>query len=64
MGAIMYWYDRWRRRVDIKELWPACKEHAKDIPHAKAAFFYHIIHDHAWTRHYTEYELWQFVEDL
>ena len=44
--------DLWRQRqraIDLRILWPACKENAADLDHAKAAFARHAFHDAAWT---------------
>jgi hypothetical protein len=41
------WYAR-QRRLDLDLLWPACKEKAKDLDHAKVAFAFHAFHDKAW----------------
>jgi hypothetical protein len=41
------WY--WQmRRIDLLFLWPACREHAPNIDHARAAFAVHAFRDHAW----------------
>ena len=37
-----------RRRVDMQILWPACREQAPDLDHAKAAFAAHAFNDKAW----------------
>jgi hypothetical protein len=61
---LIAWWDKRRRDIDLDILWPQCIEHAKDIDHARAAFFYHVVHDTAWTRHYTEEELYHYVDKL
>lgn len=41
----------WRKRqraIDLDVLWPACKQEAPDLDHAKAAFAVHAFHDPAW----------------
>jgi hypothetical protein len=41
----------WRARqraIDLKILWPICKQGAPDLDHAKAAFAYHAFSDPAW----------------
>jgi hypothetical protein len=48
----------------MDELWPACLRFAKDHDHAKAAFLTHVRQDPAWTRYFTDIELFQFVDDL
>lgn len=42
------WYDARRRRIDQEILWPSCKDGARDIDHAKAAFAVHAFNDSAW----------------
>ena len=41
------WYRR-LRGIDLTILWPACKQQAIDMDHAKAAFACHALHDRAW----------------
>ena len=41
------WYAR-LRRIDLKILWPVCKQKAEDLDHAKAAFAVHAFNDEAW----------------
>ena len=48
---IRWLLDRWharQRSIDLRILWPVCKENARDLDHAKAAFAYHAFHDRAW----------------
>ena len=45
-------------------LWPSCKQEAKNLVQAKAAFYYHVINDTAWTKDYTEAELANIVDEL
>jgi hypothetical protein len=43
--------DRWhayQRRYDLMILWPACRDAAPDLDHARAAFAMHAYHDRAW----------------
>lgn len=42
-----WWYER-NRRFDIAILWPICKERARDMDHARAAFAVHAFEDDAW----------------
>ena len=44
---IRYWRQR-QRAIDLATLWPACKEHARDLDHAKQAFAMHAFNDPAW----------------
>ena len=48
----MRWLARWwmarKRAIDLRILWPACKEQAPDMDHAKAAFAAHAFRDRAW----------------
>lgn len=41
------WHAR-QRAIDLRILWPACKDNARDLDHARAAFAYHAFHDRAW----------------
>jgi hypothetical protein len=41
------WRER-QRSIDLQILWPVCKENARDLDHARAAFAYHAFHDSAW----------------
>ncbi len=41
------WYARCRS-IDLQILWPTCREHARDLTHAKAAFANHAFNDRAW----------------
>jgi hypothetical protein len=41
------WRER-QRSIDLRILWPACKQNADDLDHAKAAFAMHAFHDPAW----------------
>jgi hypothetical protein len=52
------------RKTDMTTLWPVCKQHASTLDHAKAAFYLHASNDTAWTDHYTEAELIDFVDKL
>jgi hypothetical protein len=57
-------WDRPRRNIDLDILWPACKEQAVDIDHARAAFFSHVVNDPAWTRHYNYSTIFAIVDCL
>ena len=39
-----YWWAR-QRAIDLEILWPICKENARDLDHAKAAFAMHAFDD-------------------
>jgi len=45
---IWFNFNEQRRRIDLQILWPACKENARDIDHARAAFAVHAFNDPAW----------------
>ena len=47
---LLFNYNHQRRQVDLQILWPACKENARDLEHARAAFAMHAFNDSAWTR--------------
>jgi hypothetical protein len=49
--VIRWLISLWRKRqraIDLDVLWPACKQEAPDLDHAKAAFAVHAFHDPAW----------------
>ena len=41
------WHER-QRAIDLRILWPVCKNLAPDLDHAQAAFAMHAFHDKAW----------------
>lgn len=41
------WYAH-LREIDVRVLWPSCKEQAGNLDWAKAAFATHAFHDRAW----------------
>jgi hypothetical protein len=41
------WYAR-QRQIDLRILWPACREQALNLDQAKAAFTRHARSDPAW----------------
>lgn len=49
---ILRWLrDRWHARlraIDLRILWPVCRDNAEDLDHARAAFAIHAMHDPAW----------------
>jgi hypothetical protein len=57
-------FDKINRRTDMQIFWPVCKETALSLDHAKAIFFMHVSNDTAWTEHYTEEELIEYVDKL
>lgn len=62
------WLARWwrqrQRATDMDILWPACKEHAGTLEHARAAMMVHCMNDSAWTTDYTEEDLIVFIGQL
>jgi hypothetical protein len=44
---VKLWRAR-QRRIDLEILWPICKENARDIQHAREAFYIHAQLDPAW----------------
>ena len=48
MRWLMNWWHQRQRAIDLRILWPVCKENAQDLDHARAAFAYHAFHDQAW----------------
>ena len=61
---LMKWWRARQRRIDMQILWPACKQVTDDLDCAKAAFFFHVARDAAWTKEYTTDELVHFVDEL
>jgi hypothetical protein len=45
---IRRWHAR-QRAIDLKILWPTCRDQAPDLDMAKAAFAFHAFNDRAWT---------------
>ena len=45
---LLGWWYRRLRRIDVKILWPACREQTQNLDMAKAAFAFHAFHDKAW----------------
>jgi hypothetical protein len=48
MQWLINWWRARQRQIDLEILWPACREQAPDLDHAKAAFAVHAFHDRAW----------------
>lgn len=38
--------------MDVAILWPICKQKARSMDHARAAFMLHAANDTAWTNEY------------
>lgn len=57
-----FWYAR-LRAIDLRVLWPACRERARDLDHAKAAFALHAMNDDAWLILGQE-EVARFIDEL
>lgn len=58
-----WWWHR-QRAIDLAILWPTCKERARDLDHAKAAFAVHAFRDPAWIDHYGEQGLIRVIGEL
>lgn len=41
-------WHRQQRAIDLAVLWPACRQHARTLEHARAAFASHALSDPAW----------------
>lgn len=69
MGLFKWWRNR-QRQIDLTILWPVCKEEASKLypdnpmDHAKAAFAYHCYNDAAWTKDYSQRELFNYIDRL
>lgn len=57
-------WDAGRREMDMVMLWPSICQQAPSMDHAKAAFTFHILHDPAWTREFSQMELIYLVDRL
>jgi hypothetical protein len=57
-------YDLVRRWIDVTILWPSCRDQTPDLDHAKAAFAVHAFRDRAWTRHFSEEEIFLIIDAL
>lgn len=58
-----WWWAR-QRAIDLKILWPICKEQAPDIHHARAAFAVHAFRDPAWVEFYGRRRLRKIIGGL
>jgi hypothetical protein len=45
---IRYW-NEYRRKIDIKILWPTCRSKAPNIQKAREIFRFHADYDLAWS---------------
>jgi hypothetical protein len=63
MNWLRNWWWARQRAMDLRILWPSCKELAPNLDKAKQAFMMHAINDPAWVRHYGE-KLWEAVNAL
>jgi hypothetical protein len=45
--VLNFWYAM-QRQIDLKILWPSCKEQTPNLDHAKGAFAVHAFRDPAW----------------
>jgi hypothetical protein len=50
--AIQRWWRARQRAIDLQILWPICKEKARSLDHARAAFAVHAFSDPAWVDEY------------
>jgi hypothetical protein len=48
IGLILRWWHARQRAIDIEFLWPSCRDQARDLDHARAAFASHAFNDRAW----------------
>jgi len=58
------WWRKWCRRTDLTVLWPTIKQEAVNMTEARIAFAWHCYHDKAWTRDYSDDEIFALVEGL
>lgn len=57
------WWAR-QRKIDLEVLWPACKEHTRNIAAARAAFAMHAFSDTCWIGYYGKQELMEVIGAL
>lgn len=60
---IRHWWWSRQRAIDLRILWPICKERGRNLDHAKAAFAVHAFHDPAWIGFYGE-DLYNVIDAL
>jgi hypothetical protein len=48
LNRILGWWHARQRAIDLRILWPVCKDAARDLDHAKMAFAVHAFNDEAW----------------
>ena len=64
LKALGRWWRNRQRKLDMKILWPICKDKAPDIDYAKACFAVHAFNDPAWTKDYNHEEIKTFITNL
>lgn len=62
-AAILAWWRRRQRKLDVEILWPELKAQASDLAAARTAFVFHAINDSAWVE-YDADDLRIFVSEL
>ena len=63
MAFILAPWHAYQRQLDIRILWPQCKQATDDLDHAIGAFMMHTIHDPAW-RNLSDEEVNRIVAEL
>lgn len=58
------WWHGQQRDMDLKILWPACKEQAQTPEDAISIFMHHASTDPAWYLHYTPNQLETYLRSL
>jgi hypothetical protein len=57
-----------QRRIDVEELWPACKiaaaQRGEGLQEARQAFLWHALSDPCWIECYRSEEIFEFVWNL
>lgn len=61
---LKHWWWARQRAIDLRILWPQCKQLAPDMDRAKAAFAVHAYHDPAWVEFYGRDRLYTIIEEL
>lgn len=53
-----------QRKVDIRVLWPVCKQLSLNIEEARHAFLMHAMGDPCWREYYGEKRLKEVVDEM
>ena len=48
VAFLLRWWHARQRAIDLRILWPACRDQTDDLDRARMAFAIHAFHDKAW----------------